>query len=76
MEIACDVRLRMRLRMRLREIAMRASENIRISSPIIGEEEIESVKSVMLSGMLAQGACVREFEREFADFTGVSMQLR
>ncbi|MCW7077878.1 MAG: DegT/DnrJ/EryC1/StrS family aminotransferase [Canidatus Methanoxibalbensis ujae] len=58
--------------MRLREIAMRASaENIRISSPIIGEEEIESVKSVMLSGMLAQGACVREFEREFADFTGV-----
>ena len=44
---------------------------IPISKPIIGEEEIEKVIGVLKSGMLASGEYVKEFERKFADYTGV-----
>lgn len=37
------------------------------AKPIIGEEERDAVDRVMRSGMVAQGAEVAEFEREFAD---------
>ncbi len=44
---------------------------IPISRPEIGSEEIEAVKSVLESGMLAQGAVVEEFEHRFASLVGV-----
>lgn len=36
------------------------------AKPIVGEEERAAVDAVLLSGMLAQGAEVAEFEREFS----------
>ncbi len=45
---------------------------IPISKPLIGEEEIAAVISVLESGQLAQGPRVAEFEEHFAAFCGVS----
>ncbi|MCS3900386.1 DegT/DnrJ/EryC1/StrS family aminotransferase [Methanococcus voltae] len=42
--------------------------NISIAKPLIGDEEIESVIKVLKSGMLAYGAEVQEFEKEFANY--------
>lgn len=42
-----------------------------INKPIIGKEEIEEVKKVLLSGQLAQGLKVKEFEDQFAKYIGV-----
>jgi len=39
---------------------------IHLASPIIGQEEIDAVTTVMRSGMLAQGKEVASFEEEFA----------
>lgn len=44
---------------------------IPIAKPVIGEEEIEAVKRVIKSGMLAQGREVENFEKEFASYIGV-----
>jgi perosamine synthetase len=44
---------------------------IPISKPLIGEEEIAAVVSVLQSGQLAQGPRVAEFEERFAAFCGV-----
>lgn len=45
---------------------------IPVARPIVGEEEIAAVASVMRSGMLAQGSVVTEFESSFADYCSVS----
>ncbi|WP_458115326.1 DegT/DnrJ/EryC1/StrS family aminotransferase [Arthrobacter sp. D2-10] len=37
------------------------------AKPIVGDEERAAVDAVLLSGMLAQGAEVAEFEKEFSD---------
>lgn len=42
-----------------------------MAKPLLGEEEKAAVAAVLESGMLAQGAKVAEFEREFAEFVGV-----
>jgi len=44
---------------------------IKVNSPFIGDEEVEAVAKVLRSGMLAQGAVVREFEERFAEYVGV-----
>lgn len=44
---------------------------IKLSHPLIGEEEKEAVLKVLDSGMLAQGQYVKTFESEFAKFCGV-----
>ncbi|MEG3224232.1 MAG: aminotransferase DegT [Methanobacteriales archaeon Met13] len=44
---------------------------IPIARPIIGEEEIEEVVSVLKSGIIAQGPRVAEFEEKFAEYVGV-----
>ncbi len=44
---------------------------IRIAEPQIGEEEIEAVRRVLLSGRLAHGPVVEEFEERFAGYVGV-----
>lgn len=43
---------------------------IPIARPQMGPEELELVASALASGQLAQGARVREFEEQFADFVG------
>ncbi len=48
-----------------------ATPAISLVAPIIGQEEIEGVLSVLRSGQLAQGPIVAAFEREFAAFAGV-----
>ncbi len=44
---------------------------IKVNSPYIGDEEVRAVVDVLRSGMLAQGAVVREFEERFAEYLGV-----
>ncbi len=44
---------------------------IRLSQPLIGEEEKRAVLAVLESGRLAQGPVVRRFEEAFARFVGV-----
>lgn len=43
---------------------------IPIARPVISEEEADSVKEVLFSGRLAQGAKVEEFEEAFARYVG------
>ncbi|MBP2133094.1 perosamine synthetase [Methanomicrobium sp. W14] len=45
---------------------------IEIAHPAIGNEEIAAVTDVLKSGMLARGSVTEEFERNFADYCGVS----
>jgi len=44
---------------------------IPVARPLIGEEEKQAVLAVLESGQLAQGDVVEQFERDFADWTGV-----
>ncbi|CAJ37090.1 DegT/DnrJ/EryC1/StrS family aminotransferase [Methanocella arvoryzae] len=44
---------------------------IPIAKPLIGQEEINGVVSVLQSGTLAEGPRVKEFEEAFASYTGV-----
>jgi len=48
---------------------------IKVNAPFVGEDEIQAVSEVIKSGMLAQGAVVEEFEREFAKYLGVPYLL-
>ena len=45
---------------------------IPFARPIVGEEEIEAVRRVLESGMLAEGQVSREFESLFAEYTGTN----
>lgn len=44
---------------------------IKVAQPLIGDEEIEAVKKVLLSGQYVSGKKVREFEAAFAAYHGV-----
>jgi len=44
---------------------------IPIARPVLGNEEIEAVRSVLESGFLIQGKKVKMFEEEFARYVGV-----
>jgi perosamine synthetase len=43
---------------------------IPFTRPIIEDEEIEAVKKVLESGMLAEGKVAREFEKQFSEYIG------
>ena len=51
---------------------MTNSKIIKVAEPIVGEEEVEAVRKVLLSGNYVSGKKVEEFENEFADYVGVS----
>ena len=40
---------------------------IPVARPLVGAEELAAIERVLVSGQLAQGACVAAFERRFAD---------
>jgi len=44
---------------------------IKVAEPFVGEEEVEAVRQVLLSGKYVSGAKVREFEEAFAQYIGV-----
>ncbi|MEZ0345202.1 MAG: DegT/DnrJ/EryC1/StrS family aminotransferase [Infirmifilum sp.] len=44
---------------------------IPIAKPLLGEEELEAVRRVLESGIIAHGPEVESFEREFAEYIGV-----
>ncbi|HEX2922505.1 MAG TPA: DegT/DnrJ/EryC1/StrS family aminotransferase, partial [Chloroflexota bacterium] len=44
---------------------------IPLAKPVLGEQEIDAVISVLRSGQLAQGRVVESFERRFAETIGV-----
>ena len=48
---------------------------IHISGPKLGFDETQAVISVLKSGMLAQGAKVKEFEEKFADYIGTEFAV-
>ncbi|MFP3946660.1 MAG: DegT/DnrJ/EryC1/StrS family aminotransferase [Archaeoglobaceae archaeon] len=45
--------------------------NISIASPVIGKEEIDQVGEVLISGKLAMGRKVEDFEKDFSKYLGV-----
>ncbi|MEN6444045.1 MAG: DegT/DnrJ/EryC1/StrS family aminotransferase [Methanoregula sp.] len=45
---------------------------IPIARPAIGQDEISAVSEVLVSGMLAQGEKMAEFEKKFADYCGTT----
>ena len=48
---------------------------IPIAKPSIDQEEIEAVKSVLMSGNIAQSKKVDEFEKKFADYIGTEYAI-
>lgn len=47
------------------------SDQIYLSRPFIGQEELEAVREVFESKYLTEGPKTREFERKFAEYVGV-----
>jgi perosamine synthetase len=43
---------------------------IDLAKPMLGEDEVQAVRDVLLSGMLSQGPKVAELEQLFAEYTG------
>jgi dTDP-4-amino-4,6-dideoxygalactose transaminase len=52
------------------KIFTKRQQVIAMAKPIIEEDEIEAVTTVLKSGVLAQGRKVEEFEEAFAEFSG------
>ncbi len=50
---------------------MNNKRHIKITEPVIGEEEIEKVVEVLRSKWLVHGPVVEEFEQKFAEYIGV-----
>lgn len=45
-------------------------EIIKVAEPLVGEEEVDAVREVLLSGMYVSGKKVQKFEESFADYVG------
>ncbi|HNX17983.1 MAG TPA: DegT/DnrJ/EryC1/StrS family aminotransferase [Methanoregula sp.] len=48
---------------------------IPIARPVIGQDEVAAVSDVLMSGMLAQGDKVAEFEQKFAGYCGTAQAV-
>jgi perosamine synthetase len=44
---------------------------IKVATPLVGEEEVEAVREVLLSGNYVSGKNVEKFEQAFAEYIGV-----
>ncbi len=44
---------------------------IKVAEPLVGEEEVQAVREVILSGQYVSGRRVEEFEKRFAEYIGV-----
>jgi len=44
---------------------------IHIAKPLVGEKELQGIREVLDSGMLAYGQVVKDFEKEYADYLDV-----
>lgn len=51
-------------------MSIKQISSIQMAKPVIGEEEITEVESVLRSGQISDGDNVRKFEKEFAAFIG------
>jgi len=49
--------------------------NIPIAKPSFGKEEIDAVKQVLESGIVASGPRTKAFEKEFADYVGTEQAV-
>ncbi|ABR63602.1 aminotransferase class I/II-fold pyridoxal phosphate-dependent enzyme [Sinorhizobium medicae] len=49
-----------------------ACGQIPVAKPLLGEQEVEAVRRVILSGWVTQGPEVAAFEKEFADYVGAA----
>lgn len=45
-------------------------EKIKVAEPLVGEEEVNAIREVLLSGMYVSGKKVAEFEERFAAYIG------
>lgn len=43
---------------------------IRVSQPLVGEEELAKLSEVVMSGFVSPGRMVKDFEKKFADYCG------
>jgi dTDP-4-amino-4,6-dideoxygalactose transaminase len=50
-------------------------DNIKVSIPIIGEEELTKVREVLLSGNYTSGKYVDQFEKNFAEYVGTKYAI-
>ncbi len=50
---------------------MTTTRFIKVAEPLVGEEEVQAVREVILSGQYVSGRRVREFEERFAEYVGV-----
>ena len=48
---------------------------IKVATPQIGEEEVDAVRDVLLSGNFVSGEKVKEFEKQFAKYIGTEYSL-
>jgi perosamine synthetase len=49
---------------------LKENDFISVATPLVGEEEIEAVREVLLSGHYVSGNKVEQFEQEFAQYIG------
>ena len=48
---------------------------IKVAEPLVGEEEVNAVREVLLSGMYVSGKKVKEFEEKFAEYIGTKYAI-
>jgi len=61
--------IRIKSYVNMAELQMK-ERKIKLIEPVVGEEELQAIRSVLESGWLTEGPMTRKFEIKFADFVG------